>query len=163
MIVAAVAVDDDDLPAAVAGHLIGGFLEEFELQFRAVSHRAGFMPGFEDLAEVVFGKDDRVLLPGTVKRGVADIDQIRAQRQMRPVLLDDAKGQQACALGLLNRGGEIPGREFLPIHRERLCRGNCGDERQKVEFHGVCLTEQHYLTRNSRVPTGSRVTGNQAR
>ena len=37
---------------------------------------------------------------------------------MRPMLLDDAEGQEAHALGLANRRNEVRPGEFLPMHRK---------------------------------------------
>jgi len=62
MLVSAVAVDDDDFLAAIARHLIGGFLKEFQLKFHAVRDGARLVLGFKNLAEIIFGKNDGVLL-----------------------------------------------------------------------------------------------------
>src|SRR5262249_7264273 len=80
--VAAVAVDDEDFLASVARHFVGGFLEEFELEVAAVGDSAGFVLGFENLAEIIFGEDDGEFLCGSVKCGVADVEEIGAERKM---------------------------------------------------------------------------------
>src|SRR5712692_11041248 len=98
MLVASVAVDDNYFLAAIARHLISSFLQQFQLQARAIRDGAGFVLGFEYLAEIILGKYDRVLLLSTVQRCMPHIEQIGAQRQVRAVLLQDAKGQQASAL-----------------------------------------------------------------
>ena len=96
--VAAVAVDDDYFLAAVARHLVGGFLQQGELHLAAVGDGSGLVAGFGDLSEIIFGEDDGVFLLGGVQRGVADVEQIGAQRQMRSVLLQDAEGQAGMCL-----------------------------------------------------------------
>ena len=63
----AVAVDDKHLLAAVARHLVGGFLQQRQLQFAAIGNGAGFVPRLEDLPEVVFRKDHRIFLLGGVQ------------------------------------------------------------------------------------------------
>src|SRR2546430_13965915 len=57
----------------------------------AVGDRAWLMFRFENLPEVVLGKDDRVFLLGGVEGGVAHVEQIVAQGQMRAVLLQNAE------------------------------------------------------------------------
>lgn len=141
--VAAVAVDDDDFLAAVAGHFVGGFLEKFELEFAAVSDGAGFVFGFEDLAEEILREDDSVFLFGGVQRGVADVEQVRAEREMRAVLFENAEGEQASALGLGDGGAKIGGGEFFPTDGEFGLRtsgngaqekgGECKDATEHLE------------------------------
>jgi len=46
---------------------------------------------FEDLPEIVFGKHDGIFLLRGIERDIAHIEQIVAQRQMRPVLFHDAE------------------------------------------------------------------------
>src|SRR5207249_8421613 len=49
--------------------------------------------------------------------------QIVAQRQMRPMLLQDAEWEQACALRPRDGVAELGRGQFLPMHRELgLCR-----------------------------------------
>jgi len=55
-LVAAVAVDDDHFLAAVASHLVGGFLQQGELHPAAVSHGSGLVTGFGNLAKIYSGK-----------------------------------------------------------------------------------------------------------
>src|SRR5277367_3146498 len=45
--VAAVAIHDDDFFAAVAGHFVGGFLQQLQLQIGAVGDGTGLVLGFE--------------------------------------------------------------------------------------------------------------------
>ena len=106
-LVAAVAVDDEDFLAAVAGHLVGGFLEKLELEIAAVGDGAGFVLGFEDLAKIVFRKNDGVFLLGGVKRGVADVQKIGAERKMRAVFFENAEGEDTDAFGLSDGVAEV--------------------------------------------------------
>ncbi len=57
--VAAVAVDDEDFLATVAGHLVGGFLEKPELEVAAVGNGAGLVLRFENLAEIIIREKRR--------------------------------------------------------------------------------------------------------
>jgi hypothetical protein len=108
-VVAAVAVDDDDLFAAVSGHFGDGFLEECELGGEAVGDGAGLLAGFKDLAEVVGREDDGVFLLDGVEDGEADVEEVSAEREMGAVFLDDAEGKDAGALGLVDGGDEVGG------------------------------------------------------
>ena len=117
--VAAVAVDDQNFLAAVAGHLVGGFLQQGELQVAAVGYRAGFVAGFDNLAEIIFGEDDGVFLLGGVQRGVAYIEQVGADGQVRAVLLQDAEWQNRqvpCERRMPST--EVGGGKFFPMHGE---------------------------------------------
>ena len=87
-----------------------------ELQVAAVGHGSGFVAGFGDLAEIVFGEDDGVLLLGGVQRGVAHVEQIGAERQVRAVLLQDAEREQAGSLRAMNAFAKVGGGEFFPVH-----------------------------------------------
>ena len=73
VLVAAVAVHDDDFLAAVARHFVGSFLEELKLKRKAVGDGAGLLFGLEDLAEVILGKHDRIRLLGSVQRCIPHI------------------------------------------------------------------------------------------
>ena len=79
MVVAAMTVDDQDFLAAIARHFIGGFLQEFELQFGAISEGAGLVFGFEDLAVEISWKDDGEFLGGGVFGEIAHIDEVGAE------------------------------------------------------------------------------------
>src|SRR5467141_1504401 len=120
--VAAVAVDNDYFFAAIAGHLISGFLEQMQLQIHAVRYRSGFVLGFEDLAEIIFGKDHRVFLRRGLQRNVAHIQQIGAEREMRSVLFQNAERKKARALGLLDSRTKIRGGELFPFSGELALR-----------------------------------------
>jgi hypothetical protein len=115
-VVAAVPVHDDDLLAAVARHLVGRLLQQLELQSAAVGHRAWLLFRFGNLPEVVRGEHDRVFLLGGVQRDVAHVEQIVAERQMRPVLLHDAEGEQAGTLRTGDGVAKLGSRQFLPLH-----------------------------------------------
>src|SRR5579871_327767 len=91
MFITAVAIDDQDFLTAVAGHLVRGFLQERQLHASAVGHRSGFMFGFGDLSEVVFGENHRVFFFGGVKRCVADVEQVRAKREVWAMLFEDSE------------------------------------------------------------------------
>src|SRR6267143_404958 len=62
MPVSAMTVDDDNLLAAIACHLIGRFLEQLQLEFHAVGDGSRFVFGFKNLSEVVLRKNNGVLL-----------------------------------------------------------------------------------------------------
>src|SRR5208337_241847 len=96
--VTAMAVDDDDLFAAVAGHFVCGFLKKEQLQFRAVGDGARFVLGFKNLSGEVFGEDHGVLLLGGVLGDIAHVEEVGADGKMRPVLFEDAEGKKACSL-----------------------------------------------------------------
>src|SRR6266852_4763972 len=113
MLVSAVAVDDDFL-AAIASHLIGGFLKQFQLKFHAIRDGARLVLGLKDLAKIIFGKNDGVLLLRGVQRCVAHVQKVGTQRQMRPVLLQDSEWEQARSLRLLNRLAKVRGRQLFP-------------------------------------------------
>jgi hypothetical protein len=86
-------VHDDDFLAAVPRHLVDGLLQQFQLQMSAVRNCAGFVASFEDLAKIVFGKDNNIFLLRRRQSGMADIQQIGSKRQMRTVLFKDSEGQ----------------------------------------------------------------------
>src|SRR5882762_9373660 len=131
--VAAVAVDNDYFFAPVAGHLISGFLEQMQLQIHAVRYRSGFVLGFEDLAEIIFGKDHRVFLRRSLQRNVAHIQQIGAEREMRSVLFQNAERKKARALGLLDSRTKIRGSKLFPFGGELALRAqrSCGKKRER--------------------------------
>ena len=72
-VVAAVAVHDDDLFAAVAVHLADRLVQEGELRGKAVGDGAGLLASFEDLTEIVLGEDDGVFLLDGIHHREADI------------------------------------------------------------------------------------------
>ena len=116
--VAAVAVDDEDFLAAVARHLLHRFLQQRELRAQAVGNGSGLLLGFEDLAEIVFGEDDGVFLLDGVHHGEADIEEVGAERKMRTMLFDDADGEHADALRLVDGLHEVGGGELFPLGGE---------------------------------------------
>src|SRR6266849_10974769 len=85
---------------------------------RDVCHGHGFELGLENLAEVVLRKYHRVLLIGRMQSRIAYIEQIGSERQVGTMFLQNAKGQQACALRLLNGAAEVRGSQFFPMARE---------------------------------------------
>lgn len=151
--VAAVSVGDDDLLAAVAGHFVHRFLEQVELETRAVGDGAGFVFGFEDLAKVVFGEDDGVLLVGGREGGVAYVDEVGTEREVGAVLFNDAEGQDADPLGLANPLEELRSVEFFPANRQGLGReeGSQQEEQEKSHLLLSVLQGKGYL-RERTVP-----------
>src|SRR5579864_1924596 len=79
-LVAAMAVDNQNFLAAVARPLVGSLLQQGELKAAAVRHGSGFVTCLCDLAEIIFGENDGILLVGGVQRGVADVKQVGAER-----------------------------------------------------------------------------------
>ena len=114
-VVAAVAVDDDDLLAAVARHLAHRLLQQGELRRQAVGDGSGLLARLEDLAEVVLGKHDGVLLLDRVHHREAHVEQVGAQRQMGAMLFDDAERQHAHALRLMDCLDEVRAGQFFPF------------------------------------------------
>ena len=117
-LVAAVAIDDEDFLAAVARHLLHRFLQQRELRAQAVGDGSGLLLRFEDLSEVILGENDGVFLLDGVHHGEADIEQVGAERKMRAVLLDDADGEHADSLRLVDGLHEVGGGEFFPLGGE---------------------------------------------
>ena len=112
------AVDDENFLAAVARHLVGGFLQQRQLQVAAVGDGSGLVARFGNLAEIIFGEDDGVFFLGGVQRGVTHIEQIGAQGQVRPVFFQNAEGQQASSLRTMNALAEVGGGQFFPVDGE---------------------------------------------
>ena len=153
VVVAAVTVRNQDLLTTVATHFVRGFLQEFELQMLAIGDGSGFVAGFENLAEIIFGEDDGVFLSDSVEDGVADVDEICAEGEMGAVLFNDAEGEDADVLGLLEGSDEIWRGEFFPFDGE----GISGVERASNEnnkpggSHGEnCTWLPHSRLRMSR-------------
>jgi len=88
------------------------------------------MARFCDLAEIVFGEDEGVLLLGGVQRGITDIEQIGAERKMWTVLFQDSEGEQARPLGAMNSFAKVGGGEFFPV--DGKLRGKSGSERNRA-------------------------------
>ncbi len=125
-VVAAVPVHDDDLLAAVAGHLVGRLLQQLELQAAAIGNRPRLVLRFEDLAKVIIGEHDGVFLLRGIERDVTHVEQIVPERQMRSVLFQDAEWQETGALRLGDAGLEVRRGQFLPMHRELRRRSGRG-------------------------------------
>jgi len=73
------------------------------------------MAGLGNLAKIVFGKDNCIFLLSGVQRGIANVQQIGPQRQMRTVLLEDSEREQAGSLRAVNAFAEVGGSEFFPV------------------------------------------------
>src|ERR1700720_1454086 len=123
-VIASVAIHDDDFLAAVARHFIRSLFEKRKLHFAAVGDGSGLVLGFGNLSEIIFRENNCVLLLGSVQRGVANVQQIGPERQMRAMLFKDAEWQQARSLRSVNAFAKIGGGEFFPMDRElRVRRG----------------------------------------
>src|SRR5580698_3739391 len=107
------AVDDEDLLASIAGHLVGSLLQKIELQMSAVGNGSRLVFGLENLPEVILRKDHRIFLFRGMQGCITHLEQIRPQRQMCAMLLQDAERQKAGALRLLNGGAKLRRSEFL--------------------------------------------------
>src|SRR4029077_5676320 len=94
-VVPAVAVDDQNLLATIAGHLVGGLLQQGHLHTATVSYGTGFVLGFCDLTKIVFREHDRVFLLRGMECGIAHVEQVGAEREMRAVLLENSEGKKA--------------------------------------------------------------------
>ena len=80
---------------------------------------------------------------GRVQRGIANVEEIGAERKMRPVLFENAKGQQARSLGSMNAFAEIGGGKFFPVDGQlrlrgnRLCRREMQKDKKRKQNHSV--------------------------
>jgi hypothetical protein len=80
---------------------ITGFLQQTQLQLGTIGDGARLVLGFGNLPRKVLGENDGVLFLRCVLRHIARVQQISPERQMGPVLFEDAERQQArtpCAL-----------------------------------------------------------------
>src|SRR5258708_21976280 len=91
-------IHDENFLASIASHFICCLLQQFQLQLGAVSDGSGLVLRFKDLAEVVLGENNRILLLDAVLDGITDIDEIVAKRQVRPMFFDYPEKQYSCAL-----------------------------------------------------------------
>src|SRR5260370_37481634 len=80
------------------------------------------MARLEDLAEIILWKDNGVLLRRSVQCRVPDVEQVGTQREMGARLLQDAEGQNACALRPFDGLDEGRARKFLPVRRQLSLR-----------------------------------------
>src|SRR4029077_1045704 len=139
VLVPAVAVDNHNLLAALARHFIRRFLEQLQLQFHAIGDGSRFMLGFKNLSEVILWKDDSELLLRRLQGGVAHVEKIRTQRQMRPMFFQDAEGKQTRALGLLDGIAKIGGGQLFPFHRQfRLSVSGTNDDESHEQRADSC-------------------------
>src|SRR5947209_11296680 len=132
-LVTAVSVDEYDFGAAVACHLISGFLQQVKLQVERIGDGAGLVLGFEDLSEVVGREDNRVLLLRRLRDGGADIEEVGAEGKVRSVFLDNADGQDAGALCLCDGFDEIGCGQLFPSGGERSLAQGCGSDDKECE------------------------------
>src|ERR1043166_1103400 len=130
--VAAVAVDDKNFFAAVTRHLVGGFLQEIKLNLTAVGDGAWLVLGFENLPEIVFGKNDSEFFLGGVQRGVTHVEKICAERKMGAVFFQNADRENAGAFGEFDGLAKIGGGELFPVGgKSLLSRKRGGGERKE--------------------------------
>src|SRR5262245_14892785 len=129
MLIAAVAVDDEYLLAAIARHFVSGLLQELELKLEAVGDSSGFVARFKDLSEVILREHHRIFLFGGGQADVPDVNEVGAQREVWSVLFQDAEGKQAGALRALDSLRKIWRRKFFPLHQRLvLCLHGGADQ-----------------------------------
>ena len=73
------AIHDQYFVAAVARHLIRRCLQKGELKIGTVGDSARLVACFRNLTEIIFRKDNRILLLYCLECGCPHIDQIRSQ------------------------------------------------------------------------------------
>src|SRR5579864_306264 len=129
-----VAVYDDDLLAPVARHLVGGFLQQFQLHVAAVGDGAGLVPRLKNLPKIIFWKHNCILLLGRMEGCITDVEQVSAYWQMRSMLFQYSEGQQACSTGVVNRLHKIWRRKILPVHRKFSLRVDGGRNPEQYEY-----------------------------
>ena len=151
-VIAPVAIHDDDFLAAVARHFIRGLLQKRQLHFAAVGDGSGLVLGFGNLPEIIFRENNCVLLLGTVQRGVAHVQQIGSERQMRAMLFKDAEWQQARSLRSVNAFAKIGGGEFFPMDGKlRLRRGGLRSGLMRPRHH-----REHNRQEQAQTQRGAR-------
>jgi hypothetical protein len=69
-------IHDRHFAATIASHLIRRCLQQLQLQIRVVGNRAGLMPCFGNLAEIIFRKNHGILRLDGLHRSRSHIDQI---------------------------------------------------------------------------------------
>jgi len=90
--------------------------------------------GFENLTEIILGKNDGEFLLGCAQGRVPNVEKVRAEGQMRAMLFQDAEGQQAGAFGLLDGIAEVRGSQLFPLYREfRLCMHRASSDEKKEQ------------------------------
>src|ERR1700733_502577 len=108
-------IDDNYFLAAVAGHLVCRFLQERKLHVAAVGDRSRFMAGLGDLSKIIFREDQRVFQFSGMKRGVANLEQVRAERKVWTVLFQNAEREQASSLGAVDAFTKVGGGKLFPV------------------------------------------------
>src|ERR1700734_2015919 len=116
VLVAAMAIGDNDFLAAVSRHLVGSFLQELELNFRAVSDGARFVARFENLSKIIFREDYCKLLLRCGERNVPDIEQVGAEREVRAVFFENADREDASELRALDSFCKVGCCQLFPLH-----------------------------------------------
>src|SRR4029079_17397355 len=131
--VPAVAVHDEDLLEAVAGDLGARRVEQVPDQPRRQRKRARLVPGLVDLPVEVVREDDGVFLLHGTSDQVARLNEIRANRRVRSVLLENADGQNGRLVRLLESLGPVARGEVVHTGGQVLSRRRCGNEQQQAE------------------------------
>ena len=115
MFVSAVPINDNYFLAPVSRHLVSGFLQQLQLQAGTVRDGARFMAGFEDLPEIVFGKNYRVLLLCGGQSGVTNVQQVSPQGEVRPMFFENPEWKETCPVRSLNSAAEFGCAQFSPM------------------------------------------------
>ncbi len=76
------------------------------------------MLGFKNLPEIIFRKNHGKFLLRRMQGCIANVQEIRSERQVRPMLFKNAEREQARPFRLLNRRAKILRRELFPFHRQ---------------------------------------------
>ena len=95
------AIYNENFFAAVARHFVGGFLQQFQLQFGAIRQGARLVLGFENLAVEIGREKMAYSSVGRVFGDVAHIDQVCSQRQLRAMFLNNAETAVGKCLGFV--------------------------------------------------------------
>ncbi len=118
------AVYNDDFFAAVAGHFVGGCLQKFHLNFGGIRDSSGLVASLRNLAKIIGRKDHGVFLLGCLQGCIPDVNEIRADGKLGAVFLQNAKGEKADALRLMDGLNKVRAGELFPFGRK--CGGVCG-------------------------------------
>src|SRR5579872_953444 len=87
---------------------------------------------------------------------VANVDQVRSQRQLRTMLFQDAEWQQASALRLLDGFHEVGGRQLFPFNGKRL-GGSDGGGRGETEKYASAVHACDYMDFGGTMARGSTI------
>jgi len=76
--------------------------------------------GLEDLADEIRREDDRIFVGGRAQRDLAAVDEIGPEREVRPVLFEDAQRNDAGRPGPGHGPDEVRRGQLFVAHRQRL-------------------------------------------